>query len=67
MEGVEKSTMNLNNAPLLKPVELNENHQHTLFKFNSSSKLKSFVISKTGVEKTYYSLAEVSFRIGGIS
>ena len=41
------------------PVELNENLLNTLFKFNPMSRLKSYLISKTGVEKTYYSLLEI--------
>ena len=41
------------------PVELNENLPNTLFKLNPMSRLKSYMISKTGVEKTYYSLLEL--------
>lgn len=51
--------MNLNNAAVVTPVELNKNLLNTLFKFQPLSKLKRFLISKTGVEKTYYSLAEI--------
>ena len=40
-------------------VKLNKNLLDTLFKFVPLSKLKKFLISKTGVEKTYYSLAEI--------
>jgi len=50
--------MNSNNA-VVTPVELNKNLLNTLFKFNPMSRLKSFLITKTGVEKTYYSLAEI--------
>ena len=48
-----------NTTALLEPVELNQNLLNTLFKFQPLSKLKRFLISKTGVEKTYYSLAEI--------
>eukprot|EP00092_Neocalanus_flemingeri_P026852 GFUD01029108.1.p1 GENE.GFUD01029108.1~~GFUD01029108.1.p1 ORF type:complete len:726 (+),score=117.49 GFUD01029108.1:126-2303(+) len=47
------------NAAVITPVELNKNLLNTLFKFQPLSKLKRFLISKTGVEKTYYSLAEI--------
>jgi len=46
-------------AAVVTPVELNRNLLNTLFKFQPLSKLKRFLISKTGVEKTYYSLAEI--------
>ena len=48
-----------NTTALLEPVELNKNLLNTLYKFQPLSKLKRFLISKTGVEKTYYSLAEI--------
>jgi len=51
--------MSGDNAAVLTPVELNKNLLNTLFKFNPLAKLKSFLINKTGVEKTYYSLAEI--------
>jgi hypothetical protein len=57
---INNPTMNLNNAAVVTPVEVNKNLLNTIFKFQPLSKLKSFLISKTGVEKTYYSLAEVS-------
>ena len=57
---IQNPTMNLNNAAVVTPVELNRNLLNTLFKFQPLSKLKRFLIRKTGVEKTYYSLAEVS-------
>ena len=60
---LQNSTMSGNNAAVLTPVELNKNLLNTLFKFNPLAKLKSFLIGKTGVEKTYYSLAEVRFCI----
>ena len=50
--------MNSPNA-VATPVELNRNPLKTLFKFNPMSKLKRFLITKTGVEKTYYSLTEI--------
>jgi hypothetical protein len=56
---LQNSTMSGNNAAVLTPVELNKNLLNTLFKFNPLAKLKSFLIGKTGVEKTYYSLAEI--------
>jgi len=51
--------MNTNNSAVVTPVELNKNLLNTLFKFNPLSKLKRFLVNKTGVEKTYYSLAEI--------
>ena len=41
------------------PVELNRNLLKTLFKFKPMSTLKIFLITKTGVEKPYYSLKEI--------
>ena len=41
------------------PVELNKNLLNSVFKFQPLSKLKKFVINKTGVEKTHYTLAEI--------
>ena len=53
---IQNNTMNTNNSAVVTPVELNKN---TLFKFNPLSKLKRFLVNKTGVEKTYYSLAKI--------
>ena len=50
--------MKVNNA-VVTPTEFNQDILSTLVKFNPSSKLKSFLVTKTGVEKTYYSLMEV--------
>ena len=50
--------MKVNNA-VVTPVELNQDVLSTLVKFNPSSKLKEFLVTKTGVEKIYYSLMEV--------
>ena len=58
---LQNNTMNTNNSAVITPVELNKNLLNTLFKFNPLSKLKRFLIDKTGVEKTFYSLAEVIF------
>ena len=41
------------------PVQLNTNLLNTIFQFNPRSKLKRFLVRKTGGEKTYYSLAEI--------
>ena len=54
-----KETGTIVTSPVVTPVELNKNLLNTLFKFNPLSKLKCFLVSKTGVEKTYYSLAEI--------
>ena len=54
-----KETGTIVTSPVVTPVELNKNLLNTLFKFNPLSKLKRFLVSKTGVEKTYYSLAEI--------
>ena len=54
-----KETGTIVTSPVMTPVELNKNLLNTLFKFNPLSKLKCFLVSKTGVEKTYYSLAEI--------
>ena len=51
--------MKTNKSALITHVELNQNLLNTLFKFNPLSKLKGFLIDKTGVEKTFYSLAEI--------
>jgi len=56
---LQNNTMNTNNSAVITPVELNKNLLNTLFKFNPLSKLKRFLIDKTGVEKTFYSLAEI--------
>ena len=56
---IQNNTMNTNNSAVVTPVELNKNLLNTLFKFNPLSKLKRFLVNKTGVEKTYYSLAEI--------
>ena len=56
---IQIPTIDLSNAAVMTPIELNRNLLNTLFKFQPLSKLKSFLISKTGVEKTYYSLAEI--------
>ena len=59
------NTINTCNSAIIAPVELkmitmlNKNLLNTVFKFNPFSKLKIFLVKKTGVEKTYYSLAEV--------
>ena len=58
---LQNNTMNTNNSAVVTPVELNKNLLNTLFKFNPLSKLKRFLVNKTGIEKTYYSLAEVRF------
>ena len=50
-----------NISAVVTPVELNKNLLNTLFKFRSLSKLKRFLVMKTEVEKTYYTLSEVSF------
>ena len=55
----EEETGTIVTSPVVTPVELNKNLLNTLFKFNPLSKLKCFLVSKTGVEKTYYSLAEI--------
>ena len=56
---IQKPLINLNNTAVVTPIELNINLLNTLFKFQLMSKLKRFLIIKTGVEKTYYSLAEI--------
>jgi len=56
---IQNSSAMSTNAAVVTPVELNKNLLNTLFKFQPLSKLKRFLISKTGVEKTYYSLAEI--------
>ena len=43
----------------LTPIQQNINALHNLYKFISESTLKQFIQKKTGVEKTYYTLAEV--------
>ena len=48
-----------NISAVVTPVELNKNLLNTLFKFRTLSKLKRFLVMKTEVEKTYYTLAEV--------
>ena len=55
---IQNPTMNSPNA-VATPVELNRNLLKTLFKFNPMSRLKIFLITKTGVEKPYYSLKEI--------
>ena len=50
-----------NNTPVVKQIELNKNVLNSLHKFNTpSSSLKRFLEEKTGVEKVYYTLKEVS-------
>ena len=51
--------MNTSNSAVITHVELNQNLLNTLFKFNPLSKLKRFLSDKTGVEKAFYSLAEI--------
>ena len=41
------------------PVQLNTNLLNTIFQFNPRSRLKRFLVRRTGSEKTYYSLAEI--------
>ena len=56
----KKETQNVENYDLTtNKEELNENLLNTMFEFNPLSKLKRFLVSKTDIEKTYYSLAEV--------
>ena len=43
--------------------EVNKSLLSAIFKFKPLSELKSFLSNKTGVEKTYYSLAEVKLII----
>ena len=51
--------MKTSNSAVITHVELNQNLLNTLFKFNPLSKLKRFLSDKTGVEKAFYSLAEI--------
>ena len=55
----QKKTMKTSNSAVITHVELNQNLLNTLFKFNPLSKLKRFLSDKTGVEKAFYSLAEI--------
>ena len=58
------NTINTCNSAIIAPVELkmmtmlNRNLLNTIFKFNPFSKLKRFLVKRTGMDKTYYSLAE---------
>eukprot|EP00092_Neocalanus_flemingeri_P016378 GFUD01017727.1.p1 GENE.GFUD01017727.1~~GFUD01017727.1.p1 ORF type:complete len:362 (+),score=72.82 GFUD01017727.1:183-1268(+) len=47
------------NSALSMPAELNNNLLNTLYEFQPLSKLKTFLIHKTGVEYPCYSLAEI--------
>jgi len=47
------------NPAIMTNVELNKNLLNTLFKFQPMSKLKRFIMEKTGVEKNLYTLAEI--------
>ena len=55
---LQKDTMHICPTKVT-PVELNTNLLNTIFQFNPRSKLKRFLVRKTGSEKTYYSLAEI--------
>ena len=44
---------------LLNRMELNHNLLHTMFQFKPLSRLNNFLISKTGVNKPFYSLLEI--------
>ena len=44
-------------------VEQNRSPLRSIFKFRQESKLRSFLNSKDGTEKKYYTLAEVNNRI----
>ena len=66
------NTISTCNSTVIAPTEfnmmtmLNKNLLNTIFKFNPFSKLKRFLVKKTGVEKTYYSLAEVLIKLKNI-
>eukprot|EP00092_Neocalanus_flemingeri_P016377 GFUD01017726.1.p1 GENE.GFUD01017726.1~~GFUD01017726.1.p1 ORF type:complete len:350 (+),score=74.25 GFUD01017726.1:187-1236(+) len=47
------------NSALSMPAQLNKNLLNTLYEFQPLSKLKTFLIHKTGVEDPCYSLAEI--------
>ena len=51
---LQNNAMNTNNSGVVTPVELNKNLLNTLFKFNPLSKLKRFLVNKTGVEKLIF-------------
>ena len=52
-------TMKPDNSTAPTHVEFNQRLLNTIFEFNMNSMLKEFLINKTGVDKTFYSLGEV--------
>ena len=56
---VQNKTMKPDNSTAPTHVEFNQRLLNTIFEFNMNSMLKEFLINKTGVDKTFYSLGEV--------